>query len=692
MMAVLASSRAATAGDSLERCLARGAEHLASLQRPDGSWCGDYGGPMFLLPMYVAACHAGRREIPPGRRQRMTAYIENVQHADGSVGLHAEAAEGCMFTSVLCYVALRLLGCTALQPAVARMGRWIREHGGALGAASWGKFVLALLNLYPYEGLHPVTPELWLLPRWLPFHPGRLWCHCRQVYLPMAHLYGNRAAIPEDELVRQLRCEIYDAPYDGIRFDAHRDTLYAGDRVVSTTWLLDLVNRVTGLYERIHPRGPRDAALAALLDHIAYEDRATSFIRIGPVNAALNTFVHLFGAPGSEAVTRSFETLDGYLWDGHDGVKMNGYNSCALWDTVFSVQALLAARSACLARSVRTPGEAPHLAPDLRCRIPERPAGTRGTQIGERRTTLERAHDYIRDNQVLEDLPHDERYHRHRCRGGWPFSDRAHGWPITDCTAEGLKCALALEREVQQPVPVELLEAAVDLILSFQNPDGSWSTYERKRGGNWLEWLNPSQVFSRIMVDYGYVECTSACLQALAQAGHRFPSRGDRPIAQAVRRGERFLRRSQRPDGSFEGSWAVCFTYGTWFGVWGLLAAGVSPFDRAVRRACDFLERQQRPDGSWGEHYSSCLERRYVPHAEGQAVNTAWALMTLVRAGRGQSEAAHHAARFLVGRQQLDGDWPREAMVGVFNRTALINYENYRRYFPLWALGLYAAQ
>jgi squalene/oxidosqualene cyclase-like protein len=651
--------------DPVDRALARGLERLTALQNPDGSWCGDYGGPMFLLPMYVAAFHAGRREIPAPVRRRMVAYIESTQHEAGSVGLHVEAEEPCLFTTVLCYVALRLLGQPGDAPAAARMRAWIRESGGALGAAPWGKFTLALLNLYPYEGLHPVTPELWLLPYRMPMHPGRLWCHCRQVYLPMAYLYGIRAAIPEDDLVRALRQEIYDAPYESIRFEQHRDTLYEGeptprsqggglyrgDRLVAPSRLLSVVNRLTGLYERLHLRPLREAALSKLLEHIAYEDRATSFIRIGPVNAVLNTFVHLF-AGSEDDVARSFETLEGYLWDGHDGVKMNGYNSCALWDTAFASQAILAA----------------------------------GPHAEKAADALSRAHDYIRDNQVLEDLPDDARFFRHRCRGGWPFSDRAHGWPITDCTAEGLKSALALEHRVDRPVPAELLEAAVELILSFQNRDGSWSTYELKRGGDWLELLNPSCAFADIMVDYGYVECTSACVQALTRGRARFPGRFDRRIARAVRRGQRFLRRAQRPDGSFEGSWAVCFTYGTWFGVWGLMAAGADADDPAVARACAFLEAHQNADGGWGEHYRSCLERRYVPR-ESQAVNTAWALLTLTRAGRGDTPAAHRAARFLVERQQPDGDWPREAMVGVFNKTTLINYENYRRYFPLWALG-----
>ena len=55
---------------------------------------------------------------------------------------------------------------------------------------------------------------------------------------------------------------------------------------------------------------------------------------------------------------------------------------------------------------------------------------------------------------------------------------------------------------------------AVNVILCLQNPDGGFPTYENNRGYGWYELLNPSDVFGDIMIDYSYVECTSACLQA----------------------------------------------------------------------------------------------------------------------------------------------------------------------------------
>jgi squalene cyclase len=48
-------------------------------------------------------------------------------------------------------------------------------------------------------------------------------------------------------------------------------------------------------------------------------------------------------------------------------------------------------------------------------------------------------------------------------------------------------------------------------------------SYELKRGPDWTELINPAEVFRDIMVDYSYVECTSACVQALVSFRHVFP-------------------------------------------------------------------------------------------------------------------------------------------------------------------------
>jgi squalene/oxidosqualene cyclase-like protein len=641
----------------VDATLQRALSHLGSVQGPRGSWPSDYGGPMFLLPMYVALAYVAKRLPAQARIDRIVTCYANVQRPDGSIGLHAEATSGSMFCSVLGYVALRLLGVPASDARLTRLLDWIHHHGGALGSASWGKFTLCLLGLYEWRGLVPLLPELWLLPYEAPMHPGRLWCHARMVYLPMAWLYGAKATAPDDPLLSAIRVELYEGRYPGIDWRRQRGVVAPSDAYRGSTAALEGVNLAQLAVEKVARRFDRRRALDECLTLIRHEDAATNDLDLGPVNAVLNMFVHWFRGPAGRAdFERGWPKFDeAYLWDGHDGLKMQGYNNAELWDTAFAMQALLAGERAGALTEAET------------------------------RPVLSRAYDFLRDNQILEDVPEPARHYRHASRGGWPFSDRRHGWPITDCTAEGLTCALALEGRFARGVPEELLHESVRLLLSWQNDDGGWASYERQRGGRWLEALNPSQVFGDIMVDTSFVECTSACVQALVKARARWP--GKFALDAPIQRGVDFIRAQQRDDGSFEGSWAVCFTYGTWFAVSALRAAGAPASDPVLQRAASFLLGKQRADGAWSEHGDSCRERRWLEGADGHVAQTSWALSALVRAGCTDEAAMARATAFLVGRQQPDGSWAREAMVGVFNRTCLINYDCYRLYFPVWALA-----
>ena len=211
-----------------------------------------------------------------------------------------------MFTTVLSYVALRMLDGPADDNRLITARRWIRDNGTALGTAAWGKWILALLNLYTYDGLHPVLPELWLLPYRLPFHPGRFWCHVRQVYLPMSYLYGIKAQMPEDALIQALRTELYDRPFETIPFHRHRNTMAPCDQWIGPSRLSSAVTGLLSWYERLHSKILRHKALDTVFTHIDYEDRVTRFVRLGPVNALFNTLVNHFREPGCAADQQSW--------------------------------------------------------------------------------------------------------------------------------------------------------------------------------------------------------------------------------------------------------------------------------------------------------------------------------------------------------------------------------------------------
>jgi len=47
---------------------------------------------------------------------------------------------------------------------------------------------------------------------------------------------------------------------------------------------------------------------------------------------------------------------------------------------------------------------------------------------------------FVFSPKILENCPGDQnKWFRHISKGSWPFSTVDHGWPTSDCTAEGLK-------------------------------------------------------------------------------------------------------------------------------------------------------------------------------------------------------------------------------------------------------------
>eukprot|EP00800_Vazella_pourtalesii_P017683 TRINITY_DN5494_c0_g1_i13.p1 TRINITY_DN5494_c0_g1~~TRINITY_DN5494_c0_g1_i13.p1 ORF type:complete len:384 (-),score=57.89 TRINITY_DN5494_c0_g1_i13:419-1570(-) len=366
--------------------------------------------------------------------------------------------------------------------------------------------------------------------------------------------------------------------------------------------------------------------------------------------------------PESSNFIKHVARLRDYLWLGTDGLKMQGTNGSQLWDTSFAVQALVEASQAL----------------------------DNSEEIG---ASLQIARSWLLDTQIKENPPNYEKFYRQANKGAFPFSTHDCGWIVSDCTAEGLKALLILETESRfrnvllNTAQHQLLLDCVDTLLQMQNEDGGYASYERKRGGAFLEALNPSEVFGDIMIDYSYTECTSAVLQALLLFSKFCPEYRGREIAAALSKMEKFIRNRQRPDGSWEGSWGICFTYGTWFGLEALAAMGHFSEDLAVSKACQFLLGKQRSDGGWGEDFKSCTQRRYIEHNTSQVVNTSWAMMALIAAKWPNELVLEKGANFLVKNQLVNGDWAEEDIKGVFNKSCAIVYSSYKNLFPIWALS-----
>lgn len=637
----------------------RGLAYLMSLQREEGCVVGEVVWCPVITAQYVMVSFMTGREIPGDRRARFLRHFDLWQTLDGGWGLHAESP-AYMFVTSMVYVALRLLDRSPDDEVCRRARVWLKTHGGVERSPSWGKLWLAMMNLYAYEGLQPVLPELWLLPRWFPLHPGRMYCHTRMIYLGFGHLYGVRFQVPVSPLIEKLRRELYDRPYGSIDFTRYRDDIAAPDLYAPPNRLVKLLYRASASFERRNRRPLRGRALGRTLELIVAHQEQSNFAAVSPVNGLLNILA-LYHA-GHPAFEPSFHGVDYWTWkDQEGGERFNGAHSHT-WDTSFAVQAIC-----------------------------------EGLAGNEALPFLQRAAGYLREVQMREELPGLRDLYRDRLLGGFCFSDQHHRWPVSDCTGEALSaiCYLYDRVEAQERIEARMLVEAVRFVLSRQNSDGGWGSYERRRR-SLFEPLNSTEMFGNCMVERSYVECTGSCLQGLRHVLDRFaellPARDLWNARGAVHRGALFLRRTQLPDGSWPGFWGINYTYGTLFGVVGLLASGTADDAAAVERACRWVVAARLPGGGWGESWYGCFAGRPIPHQRSQIIMTSWALIALLKAayaGPGAREAIDAGVQLLRERQLSDGNWPQEAVAGVFFNTAMHHYCLYKNYFPLWALGLY---
>ncbi|MCY3733762.1 MAG: hypothetical protein OXG42_05730, partial [Chloroflexi bacterium] len=475
--------RAQAASPNAGAALQRAATRLLDLQGDDGGWEGEMVWCPMITAQWVLLQHIIGRPIEPDRRRRLLRYFEQSRSPDGLWGLHYHSAPH-LFVTTLVYVATRLLGVERDDRLIEPARRFLQAEG-TLGIPSWGKFWLALLNLYDWTGLHPVLPELWSLPRRLPLHPSNWYCHTRLIYMAMAAIYARRFQSPVTPLIASLREELYPQGFESIDFPATRSRLRQADLFAQpTTWLRGLY-RGAQLVERLHSKRLRAKSVDALITQIRWELNTTDHTSISPVSGLLNILALWLHDPEDADCRRALDQANLWFWEDEDrGARVTGARS-ASWDTGFALQALSTA-----------------------------------PQLDGVTDALQRGTAYLKQQQIDASFPGFREAYRNDPKGGWCFAARWHGWPVSDCTAEAALGIIAADPASVTPIG---LRDAVAFMLRGQNRDGGFGSYESQRSRFDLERINPAEMFGESMTEHSYVECTASCLAAFAACREHSP-------------------------------------------------------------------------------------------------------------------------------------------------------------------------
>jgi squalene-hopene/tetraprenyl-beta-curcumene cyclase len=625
-----------TADSSLNRAITCARDALLHRQAADGHWLFQLEADCTIPAEYILMMHY-LDEIDSALEAKIVVYLREHQADHGGWPLYY-GGEFDMSCTVKAYFAMKLAGDSPDAPHMQRARAAILERGGAARSNVFTRIALALFGEVPWRAVPYIPVEIMLMPSWFPFNLERVSYWSRTVMVPLFILctYKPPAKNPRNVHIREL----FTTPPEEERHYFQLPT--KGHPTLARAFFL--LDRCARLIDPLIPKAMRRAATRRaeswFLERLNGED-GLGAIFPAMVNA-LESMVFLGYPPDHPHRVTAKRALQKLLVIDDQRAYCQPCVS-PVWDTGLAALAM-------------------------------QDTGGAAAEAG-----ANRALDWLKARQLLDQAGDWQVKRPHLPGGGWPFQYANDHYPDLDDTAV---VVWAMHRSNQAARYQQSLTRALDWLVGMQSANGGFAAFDVDNVHYNLNHIPFAD--HGALLDPPTSDVTARVVTVMALV--------DRPQDRlALARAIEFLRKEQMADGSWFGRWGTNYIYGTWSVLMALAQAGLGPNDESVRRAVDWLTGCQNPDGGWGESNDSYgWQSRAAEKAPSNPYQTAWALLGLLAAGQVGTSAVRNGVEYLMRAQQQDNLWSDPTFTAPgFPRVFYLRYHGYCAYFPLWALAAY---
>jgi squalene-hopene/tetraprenyl-beta-curcumene cyclase len=621
-------------GAKLAFSIERARQWLLERQHPEGYWQaaleanGEMNAEFIIFRRFMGL------EPDPALDAKLKKHLLDIQQPDGSWSLFP-GGEGHLSTSIEAYFALKLIGMRAGDEPMSQCRRWVLAKGGIANAGTLARFYLAAMNQVPWDSTPVLPVEIVLFPAWFPVNMYELSSWARATLFPLMVIQAQRPNVAVDW--RNGVLELYVQPPHFTKFKLPR-----GSRLFSLRNALLITDSLLRCYDRNHSHRLRERALHEaenwLLEH---QDANGSWGGIQPAYLLSPMALKALGYRNDHpSIVKALGAVRELIWDLGESLL---YQPCVSpnWDTALAAKAML---------DSGMPGDHPALREAAKWLI---------------------AHQVFKRGDWSIKRPN-------LAPGGWSFEFYNDWFPDVDDSAVILMVLAAVTHDDQAQREFAIRTGS-NWVMGMQSKDGGFAAFDADNTSQWLNHVPFAD--AEASTDPACADLTGRVLEMMAGFGYT----ADHPVA---RRAIDWLKRNQKPDGSWWGRWGVCYIYGTFSALSGLRAIGVSVAEPWIRRAVQWIKSVQNADGGWGETCAADRDPALKGKGNSTSSQTAWALIGLIAGEDGLSESVMRGVEWLLERQNETGSWDEMEFTGTgFPNHFYLRYHMYAHYFPLMALG-----